>query len=174
MVQKSSYYFQGEGKVQVLVTELCPTLCDPLDPPGSSVRGILQARILEWVAIPFRGIFLTRGSNPSLLPCQQVVYLSCQGSPKSKGVDCKGSKVVPRSPLPAILGFRHLWRECGNHRDTQPAGGPMAATTTTIINNLPEFMGKCWPVDTAHRRQRCRLAGATEKQPVMVRAWVQT
>ena len=31
----------------------CPTLCDPIDgsPPGSSVRGILQARILEWVAI---------------------------------------------------------------------------------------------------------------------------
>ena len=32
-----------------------PTLCDPLDcsPPGSSIYGILQARILEWVAIPF-------------------------------------------------------------------------------------------------------------------------
>ena len=33
----------------------CPTLCDPMDssPPGSSVPGILQARILEWVAISF-------------------------------------------------------------------------------------------------------------------------
>jgi len=33
----------------------CPTLCDPIDssPPGSSVPGILQARILEWVAISF-------------------------------------------------------------------------------------------------------------------------
>ena len=33
----------------------CPTLCDPIDgsPPGSSVHGILQARILEWVAISF-------------------------------------------------------------------------------------------------------------------------
>ena len=33
----------------------CPTLCDPKDgsPPGSSVPGILQARILEWVAISF-------------------------------------------------------------------------------------------------------------------------
>ena len=33
----------------------CPTLCDPIDgsPPGSSVPGILQARTLEWVAIPF-------------------------------------------------------------------------------------------------------------------------
>ena len=32
----------------------CPTLCDPIDgPPGSSVLGILQARILEWIAISF-------------------------------------------------------------------------------------------------------------------------
>ena len=38
-----------------------PTLCDPMgcNPPGSSVPGILQVRMLEWVAIPFsRGIFL--------------------------------------------------------------------------------------------------------------------
>ena len=35
--------------------QLCPTLCDPIDgsPPGSAVRGILQARTLEWVAISF-------------------------------------------------------------------------------------------------------------------------
>ena len=34
--------------------QLCPTLCNPMDcsPPGSSVHGILQARILEWVVIP--------------------------------------------------------------------------------------------------------------------------
>ena len=33
----------------------CPTLCDPIDgsPPGSTVPGILQARILEWIAISF-------------------------------------------------------------------------------------------------------------------------
>ena len=43
-----------------LVTKSCPTLCDPMDcsPPGSSVHGILQARILEWVAISF-----SRGSS---------------------------------------------------------------------------------------------------------------
>ena len=42
-------------KGEILVAQLCPTLCDPMDysPPGSSVLGILQARILEWVAIPF-------------------------------------------------------------------------------------------------------------------------
>ena len=35
--------------------QLCPTLCDPIagSPLGSSVTGILQARILEWVAISF-------------------------------------------------------------------------------------------------------------------------
>ena len=42
-------------KVKVLVTQSCPTLCDTMDYslPGSSVRGILQARILKWAAIPF-------------------------------------------------------------------------------------------------------------------------
>ena len=42
-------------KVKVLVTHLCPTLCDHMDcsSPGSSVHGILQAEILEWVAISF-------------------------------------------------------------------------------------------------------------------------
>ena len=38
----------------VLVAQSCPTLCDPMNysPPGSSVHGILQARVLEWVATP--------------------------------------------------------------------------------------------------------------------------
>ena len=42
-----------EGKVKVLVAQLCLTLCNPMDcsPTGSSVHEILQARILEWVAI---------------------------------------------------------------------------------------------------------------------------
>ena len=37
----------------MLVTQLCPTLWDPVDgsPPGFSVHGVFQARILEWVAI---------------------------------------------------------------------------------------------------------------------------
>ena len=39
----------------VLVAQSCPTLCDAMDCslPGSSVHGTLQARILEWIAIPF-------------------------------------------------------------------------------------------------------------------------
>ena len=42
-------------KVKVKIAQLCPTLCDPMDwgLPGFSVHGILQAKILEWVAIHF-------------------------------------------------------------------------------------------------------------------------
>ena len=49
----------------------CLTLCDPMDCSlsGSSVHGILQARILDWVAIPS-----SRGSNPGLLHCRQILY----------------------------------------------------------------------------------------------------
>ena len=47
-------------KVEVLVSQLCPTLCNPMDcsPLGSSGHGILQARILEWIDISF-----SRGSS---------------------------------------------------------------------------------------------------------------
>ena len=50
-----SSFFGYSSKVLVLVSQLCLTLCDAMDysPPGSSIPGILQARILEWVAIPF-------------------------------------------------------------------------------------------------------------------------
>ena len=68
-----------------LATQSCPTLCDPMDcsPPGSSVHGIFQARILEWVAMAFsRGILPTQGTNSGLLHSRQILYqLSHQGSP---------------------------------------------------------------------------------------------
>ena len=55
-----------------LVTKLCLTLCDSMDCnlPGSSVHGILRARILEWVAISF-----SRGSSPS----RDRTHVSCIG-----------------------------------------------------------------------------------------------
>ena len=56
---------------------LCLTLCDPMDcsPPGSSVHGIFQARILEWVAISsFSGPSRTRVSKPCPLHCGQTLY----------------------------------------------------------------------------------------------------
>ena len=58
LAQKTGYPSLN-SKVKMLVTQLYPTLCDPMDCslPGSSVHGILQARILEWVGISFSGGF---------------------------------------------------------------------------------------------------------------------
>ena len=51
-------------------------LCDPVDCslPGSSDHGISQARILGWLPFPSLGIFLTQGSNPSLLHCRRTLH----------------------------------------------------------------------------------------------------
>ena len=70
--------------VKVKVAQLCSTLCDLRN---YRVHGILQARILEWVAFPFsRGIFPTQGSNPDLPHCRQILYqLSHRGSPRLDG-----------------------------------------------------------------------------------------
>ena len=74
----------GLNSVCVLVAQSCPTLCNPVDcsPPGSSVHGILQARILGWVAIPFsRGSSQSRDRN-CFSRCRQILYcLSHQVSP---------------------------------------------------------------------------------------------
>ena len=77
-------------KVKVKVTQSCPALCDPMD---HTVQGILQSRILEWVAFPFsRGssqpkdwtqIFPTSGLNPGLPLCRWILYqLNHKGSPR--------------------------------------------------------------------------------------------
>ena len=66
----------------------CPTLCEHMDcgPPGFSVHGILQTRILQWVGISFSRES-TQGSNPCLLPLlhwQAGYQLSHWGSPKGR------------------------------------------------------------------------------------------
>jgi len=59
-----------EGRARCLVANSCPTLCDPMDcsPPGSSVHGISQSWILEWVAISSsRGS--SRPRDQTQVPC---------------------------------------------------------------------------------------------------------
>ena len=65
------------------VAQLCPTLCDPMDCnlPGSSVHGIFQARVLEWVAISFsRGSFWLRDWTQVSHIAGRLYRLSHQGS----------------------------------------------------------------------------------------------
>ena len=85
----------------VKVAQSCPTLCNPVD---STVHGILQARILEWVPFHSPDDLPNPGIEPGLPHCKQILYqLSQQGSPwldniisfqlyvivaKEKGVNC--------------------------------------------------------------------------------------
>ena len=76
-VRKCTWDTEKEQKVTSVRTpggcvcaQSCPTLCDPIDcsPALSSVHGIFQASILEWIAISYSwGILPTQGSNPRLL-----------------------------------------------------------------------------------------------------------
>ena len=66
------------------------SLCNPMDcsSPGSSIRGVFQARILEWVChFLLQGIFATQGLNLCVLHCRRILYwLSYQGSPDQSPV----------------------------------------------------------------------------------------
>ena len=70
----------GKNTQSVLVAQSCPTLCDPMDcrPPGSSVYGVLQARILEWVPFPSPGDLPDPGVEPSFPALQAHSILSEQ------------------------------------------------------------------------------------------------
>ena len=66
------------------VTQLCPTLCDPMD---YTVHGIFQARILEWIAFPFSRDLPNPGIEPRSPTWQADSLLSePQGKPKNTGV----------------------------------------------------------------------------------------
>ena len=66
--ERSPLVTESEASIPsvVLVAQLCLILCNPTDcsPPGSSVHGILQPRILEWVAIPFSRDLPDPGMEP--------------------------------------------------------------------------------------------------------------
>ena len=75
---------RGPGQFYEKVVQLCLTLCDPID---YIVHGILQARILEWVAFPSAGVLPNPVIEPRS-PALQVGSLPAepQGKPKNTGV----------------------------------------------------------------------------------------
>ena len=91
--------------VVALVNQSCPTLLQPMDcgPPGSSVHGILQARILEWVAIPF-----SRGSSQprdrTQVPCIVGGFFTSWATREAQ--ECWSGQPLP-SPADHLLGFCH-------------------------------------------------------------------
>ena len=101
------------GLRECVHAQLCLTLCDLMDcsPPGSSVRGIFQARILEWVAIPFsRGSSWPRDQTRISCIGRLILYhLSLRYVWSGRSPDLAGKKYVvgqcPASFLncPAVL-----------------------------------------------------------------------
>ena len=164
------------------VTQSCPTLCNPMDCslPGSSVHRILQARIMEWVAIPFsRGSSWLRGWTQVSRVDRQILYhLSYQ--PKTRMLSEVGfikrelhESVIfflhirffsPQACLSHIFGFlrRSLWccRACGPSRSLSSSGVWMRerAARRPLASRLPPgpaslvFSHSQWPCVTGIQR----------------------
>ena len=106
------------------VTQSCLTLCDPMDCslPGSSVHGILQARILEWVAIPFSGDLPNPGIAPRS-PTLQEDSLPCEppGKPKNTGMGSLSllQGIFPAQELnPGLLHCRWILNQLSHQGST--------------------------------------------------------
>ena len=103
--------------VCVLVTQLCLTLCNPMDCglPGSFVHGISQARILEWEAVPFsRGSPCQRRGDRTQVWIRQILYhLNPQGSPDLGLNHCGSltSSVLRTKKEKVFCAFQESWKE---------------------------------------------------------------
>ena len=86
--------------------QLCPTLCNPLDgsPTGSPVPGILQARILEWVAISFSNAWKWKVKVKlfSLVRLCVTPWTVAHQAPPSMGFSRQ--EYWSRLPLPSLIG----------------------------------------------------------------------
>ena len=105
----------------VLVAQSCPTLCNPMDysSPGSSVHGLLQARILEWGAIPFSmGSSLPR--NRTQVSCIAARFFMVWAT--GDGKDDRSMTSDPRGSG----GTLYLGMFSGSHG---PCQGPMVRNT---------------------------------------------
>ena len=90
------------------VTQLCPTLCDPVgcSPPGSSVHGILQARILERVAIPFsRGFPSGEPGVSGPAPCRQGSPRPCPAPGGFPAAVATPGSTIETDPQPTAIGI---------------------------------------------------------------------
>ena len=101
----SMYYAAAAAEL----LQLCPTLCDPIDgsPPGSPIYGILQARILEWVAISFSNAWKwkVKVKSPSRVRLLATPWTAAHQAPPSMGFSRQEywSGVPLPSPLCTII-----------------------------------------------------------------------
>ena len=108
-------YWMACSAVLCHAAQSCPTLWDPVDcsPPGFSVHGVLQARILEWVAMPsLRDSSQPGGLNPHVL---HLLYWQVGSLPlMPPGSPCIIDVCQSRAPSPSLLSPLPL----GKHRSS--------------------------------------------------------
>ena len=97
------------------VTQLCPTLCDPMDcsPPGSSIHGIFQASVLAWGAIAFSIIVLTW--------LQMFISLKF---PRFRAVSIVGPRFIRKTRLREVLEIDGRTKKLGLQVTAPETGGP--------------------------------------------------
>ena len=102
--------------VHAKLLQLCLTLCDPTDYrlPGSSIHGILQAKIPEWVPCPPPGHLPAQGSNPCLSHLLHWQADSLLLAPSGKPASHRAKPKVNTPP-------KGPWQECGG-REKQRLG----------------------------------------------------
>ena len=115
---------QSSSRIRCLVLQLYPTLCDPMDwgPPVSSVHGVLQARILEWVAVSFsRGSSHPRDRTRVSCFGRQILY---HWATRVSVVDFSFYKDywVPSGEIEDLvkLGKNSCWNVCGGKCEHNP------------------------------------------------------
>ena len=88
----------------MLVAQPCPALCDSMEssPPGSSVYGILQARILDWVVIPFSGASLV---------AQRLKHLPAMRETRVRSLGQEDPLEKEMATHSSTLAWRIPWRE---------------------------------------------------------------
>ena len=120
----------------------CPTLCDPMDcsPPGSSVHGILQARILEWVVMPsFRGSSWPWNRiriSQRLLHWRQILYQWATWEVYDRHKLFYHQTIPLFDIYPSNLFPEYIKKKC----------------ITNTHNKMKEFKGLCWAKHTRHKR----------------------
>ena len=123
MLQISSIFLYGIPVCKHAKSlQSCQTLCGSMNcsPPGSSVHGILQVRILEWVSVFSRGIFPTQQLNLCLLNLLQwqadSLPLSHQESPRTCDLDQRGDELLMFCRKSVGEMFRWLFRRFGSFK----------------------------------------------------------
>ena len=129
--------------VCVCVSSVVSTLCDPMDYslPGSSVHGILKARILEWGAISFsRESSLSRDQTQvSCISCigKWIIYQQCQIPVLWKVIYSPISELENVCTLRQASGHKPIYRKIFMHEDVHPriAYGNKKPSTIQKFNN---------------------------------------